>query len=53
MGGQQQHLNGGVTVEVLHNVEPFLGLYTADAIGQVHVTVLNREKKILHLLALV
>ena len=53
MGGQQQHLNGGVTVEVLHNVEPFLGLHTADAIGQVHLTVLNKQKQRLHLLAVI
>ncbi len=29
MGGQQQHLNGWVAVEALHQAEPLLGLHTA------------------------
>ena len=29
MGGQQQHLNGGVAVEALHYAETLLGLHTA------------------------
>ena len=31
MGGQQQHLNGGVAVKALHNAEPLLGLHTASS----------------------
>lgn len=31
VGGQQQHLNGGVAVEALHNAKPFLGLHTANS----------------------
>ena len=31
MGGEQQHLNGGVTVEALHNTEALLGLHTASS----------------------
>lgn len=29
MGGQEQHLNGGITVEALHCTEPLLGFHTA------------------------
>ena len=31
MGGQQQHLNGGVAIEALHNSEALLGLHTASS----------------------